>query len=170
MIVADLTGQRFGKLCVIRKIGKDKYGISQWECLCDCGNLTAASISNLRNGNTTSCGCYGRQRKSDANSTHRKSGTRLHRIWKAMHTRCYNKNFFAYKYYGGRGISICDEWLHDFQAFHDWAIANGYADNLTIDRIDVNGNYCPGSCRWATMEEQNQNKRAQNGKKIQEEI
>ena len=126
MSAIDLTGQRFGMLTVVAKCGYDKHHLSQWECLCDCGNKSVASISNLRNGNTTSCGCYGKKRKSECNTTHGLSGTRIHRIWKAMRTRCYNKNFFAYKHYGGRGVTICNEWINDFQAFYDWAMANGY--------------------------------------------
>jgi hypothetical protein len=164
----DLSGEVFGKLTVLKKVGVDKYKISQWECLCDCGNITVASISNLRNGNTTSCGCYGRERKREANKTHGKSNTRVHRIWKAMHTRCYNPNFKFYHHYGGRGITICDEWLHNFQAFYDWAMVNGYKDDLTIDRIDSNKGYSPHNCRWVTMAEQNKNKRAGNGLKIKE--
>lgn len=164
----DLTGLRFGRLVVIKKHSVDKYGISQWECLCDCGNKTIASLSNLRNGNTTSCGCFGIQRKREANTTHGKTGSRLHRIWKAMHTRCYNPRFFAYKHYGGRGIAICPEWKNDFQAFHDWAMANGYRDNLSIDRINNDMGYSPDNCRWATTAEQNNNKRAENGYRIKE--
>lgn len=85
-----------------------------------------------------------------------------------MHTRCYNEHFAAYKYYGGRGITICDEWRENFQAFHDWAMANGYRDDLTIDRIDNDKGYSPDNCRWITMEEQNKNKRAENGYKVKE--
>lgn len=169
MPTADLTGQRFGMLTVVSKSGVDKYGISQWQCLCDCGGSSIASISNLRNGNTTSCGCYGRRRKSEANRTHGGSGTRLHRIWKAMKVRCYDQNFQFYRHYGGRGITICDEWRNNFEAFRDWALANGYEDALTIDRIDNDKGYSPDNCRWVTMVEQNQNKRAENGQKIKEE-
>lgn len=166
MQLIDLTGQRFGRLTVVRKSGKDNFRNSTWECICDCGNSSIVSSVNLRNGNTKSCGCYGRERKRNANKTHGMTGSRLHRIWKAMRTRCYNRNFFGFKYYGGRGISICDEWKNDFQAFYDWAMKNGYSDNLTIDRINTNGNYEPSNCRWVTMAEQNKNKRVKNGYKI----
>lgn len=165
----DLTGERFGRLVVLEKAAPNKrYHGSMWVCKCDCGKTTIANAQNLKSGNTTSCGCFGRIRKREQNIKHGMSNTRLHRIWKAMHTRCYNSNFFAFKYYGGRGIKVCDEWLHNFQAFHDWSMANGYQDNLTIDRIDANGNYEPSNCRWLTMAEQNQNKRAKNGYKIKE--
>lgn len=164
----DLTGLRFGRLEVLEMVGKDKYGITQWECACECGNTTTASISNLRNGNTTSCGCYARQRKREANTTHGETGTRLHRIWKAMHTRCNNPKFFAYSAYGGRGIKVCAEW-DDFNAFKDWAMSHGYSNELTIDRINNDKGYSPDNCRWATMAEQNKNKRAANGHKVKEE-
>ena len=168
-IVRDLTGQRFGRLTVLERAGSKRSGAT-WLCICDCGETKIVESHNLVSGNTKSCGCYMRQRQSESNKTHGRSGTRLHRIWKAMHTRCYNEKFFAFKHYGGRGIRICDEWLQDFPAFERWAVSHGYRDDLTIDRIDANGNYCPDNCRWVTMAEQNQNKRVANGYKIKEDI
>lgn len=95
----------------------------------------------------------------EKNTKHNKSNTRLHLIWCNMKARCYNKNDKYYQDYGGRGIAVCDEWKDDFMSFYNWSTANGYADNLTIDRIDVNGNYEPNNCRWATIKQQNRNKR-----------
>ena len=165
----DLTGTVFGKLLVMSKASRDKrYHDSMWNCKCECGNITVVSAGNLKKANTTSCGCYGAERRKQSVTTHGKSGTRLHRIWKAMHTRCYNANFFAFKYYGGRGVTICPEWRENFEAFYDWAMLSGYTKNLTIDRIDANGDYSTKNCRWSTMAEQNNNKRAPNGYKVKE--
>ena len=166
--IRDLTGQRFGRLVAVECVrGKRE---AQWRCVCDCGNDTSVhSRSNLVNGVATSCGCYGRERKSEANRTHGCTGTRLYRIWKAMHTRCLNPNSPAFKYYGGRGICICEEWRKDFAPFKEWAESNGYLDDLTIDRIDTNGDYSPSNCRWITMKEQNENKRAKNGFRVKED-
>ena len=91
-------------------------------------------------------------------ATHRKSGTRLYRTWTDMRNRCNNRKNVHYSRYGGRGIKVCDEWQRSFESFHAWAIANGYSDDLTIDRIDVNGNYEPSNCRWITMSQQQYNK------------
>lgn len=165
-----MTGQRYGRLVVLGYAGTRNHREAQWLCKCDCGEKTIVTRSNLKNGNTMSCGCYGRERKSQANKTHGETGTRLYRIWKAMHTRCYNTRAYGYKYYGGRGIRISDEWRDSFESFRDWALANGYRDDLTIDRIDTNGNYEPSNCCWATMAEQNKNKRAPNGYAIKEDI
>ena len=165
----DITGHRFGRLVVLRKSEPKKgYHGAMWECMCDCGTVTIANGQNLKSGNTTSCGCYGAEQRVNSVRKHGKTGTRLHRIWKAMHTRCYNINSPQFKYYGYRGIFICDEWKVNFQAFHDWAMSHGYEDNLSIDRIDSNGNYSPDNCRWVTMAEQNKNKRAENGYKVKE--
>jgi hypothetical protein len=113
----------------------------------------------LISGDTKSCGCLQKEIAKATFTRHGKWSSRLHVIWSSMKTRCYNQKHSKCKYYGGRGISICDEWLRDFQAFFDWAMANGYRDDLTIDRIDVNGKYCPDNCRWITIAEQQKNKR-----------
>lgn len=162
----DIAGQRFGKLTAIRVIGQDKYSRNIWECVCDCGNLTEVMIGNLTSGDTTSCGC-----NHDGNPTHGQTGTRLFNIWQKMKDRCYCPTNDAYVNYGGRGITICDEWKDDFICFKNWAEDNGYENNLTIERKDVNGNYCPENCCWISKGEQANNKRNTiriNGKTLKE--
>ena len=161
----NLIGQKFNRLLVIgdaeRYISPSGHRMKQWLCRCDCGKEIAVTTNHLRSGHTKSCGCYAKE-VSIQNGLKKKHGltkTRIHRIWTQMKTRCFNPKDEHYKDYGGRGITICDEWLNNLQAFHDWAIANGYSDELTIDRIDVNGNYEPSNCRWITTKEQNFNKR-----------
>ncbi len=152
----DLTGQRFGRLTVIEFVPNEKSH-SYWKCKCDCGNECVVSTDNLKNANVTSCGCY--HKEMFCNLKHGKRKSRLYKTWQNMKTRCYNQRNKNYKYYGERGIMLCDEWKDDFKAFHDWAMQNGYNDTLTIDRIDVNGDYEPSNCRWVTMKEQGRNKR-----------
>ena len=130
-----------------------------WLCCCDCGSSVVVVSGNLRSGNTISCGCVSKELSIKRNTTHGRCGTRLYTEWLCMKHRCYNQKNKSFVYYGGRGITVCDEWKNDFQAFYDWAMQNGYTDNLTIDRKDVNGNYEPSNCRWITTQEQMNNKR-----------
>lgn len=163
----DLTGKKFGRLTVIGRAPTVRNR-TYWLCECDCGKRISVDGGNLRGGHTESCGCLQKERASQANTTHGMRGTRLYRIWNCMRNRCYRKSYHAYKHYGGRGIRVCPEW-NSFEPFRDWAMSYGYKDDLSIDRIDVNGNYSPENCRWVTMAYQNQNKRAKNGYKIKED-
>jgi hypothetical protein len=160
----DLTGQTFNRLTVIRLFGKNKHGQFTWECKCACGSdkLVYPTSGGLNSGNSKSCGCLQKEAVIQHNkdlSTHNKTHTRLYNIWHGMKLRCSNKKSKDYKNYGGRGITVCDEWINDFKVFYDWAINNGYSDDLSIDRTNVFGNYEPENCRWATNKVQFNNKR-----------
>lgn len=149
------AGQKFGKLTLIERLP----GGQKWRCRCDCGAEVVTQISG------GSRGCYLCSHKSiNIKHGHNRNGTpdRLYRIWIGMKSRCHNSNDTGFDYYGARGITVCDEWKDDFQAFYDWSMLHGYSDELSIDRIDVNGNYEPSNCRWITMVEQQRNKRKDN--------
>lgn len=157
----DLTGKRFGDLYVLHRVEnspktKSGYSTTRWLCKCDCGNEIELTKTSLIRDGRENCGCKKKKRPRKHGMSH----TKLHNVWIGMNQRCSNPKDIEYKHYGGRGISVCDEWkgTNGASRFIEWALKNGYKESLSIDRIDVDGNYEPSNCRWIPMNEQAHNK------------
>lgn len=152
----DLTGNKYARLSVEKYSHTDRRGQAFWLCKCECGKEVIVRGTYLRNGHTQSCGCFNIERTVETSKTHGNflngKQTRIYGIWAGIKRRCLNPHVKAYKHYGRRGITLCDEWM-SFETFMDWALSNGYKDNLTIDRISGDGNYEPSNCRWITRSE-----------------
>lgn len=154
----DLSGQTFGRWIAIHQDGNNSRGGALWHCRCKCGTVRTVLGQDLRSGKSTSCGCAKAETAGLLRRTHGASGSRLYNIWKGMRARCNNPNNPRYDNYGGRGITICDDW-NRFQLFAAWAASVGYRDGLSIERMDVNGNYEPDNCMWAGAAVQSANRR-----------
>lgn len=155
-VAKDLSGKKFGRLSVLKRAEGD-YFRPYYNCICECGSRIIVDGRSLTSGNTMSCGCLHKEQLAERNRKHGERYTRLYTTWLNMKQRC-TVHKDRYKQWEGRGVRVCEEWSDSFIAFKKWAIATGYNDTLTIDRIDVNGNYEPSNCRWITKAEQQFNK------------
>ncbi|MCK4786848.1 MAG: hypothetical protein KAV87_24020 [Desulfobacteraceae bacterium] len=164
--VIDLAGKKFGRLTVLEYAGIRPDGSALWQARCDCGTLRIVGSYSLRSGRTKSCGCLQKERVREAmngnswGKTHGLSANPLHRVLRGMKARCYNKNAINYERYGGRGITVCNEWRTNSILFIQWATVAGWKKGLQIDRIDNNGNYEPSNCQFVTPKVNSQNRRS----------
>lgn len=165
----NYIGKKYGRMTILEVVGQTKNYEKLVRCKCDCGNEKVVRLALLKNGHTKSCGCFNSEKSSRhmkrlhdkgmvPHVVHGKSETALYRVWASMKARCLNPDEPAYPNYGGRGITVCEEWRDSFTAFYDWAIKD-YRKGLTLDRMNVNGGYSPDNCRWVTRKEQARNKR-----------
>lgn len=160
LTASEIIGNRYGRLTVVSFSHINKYRSKCYVCRCDCGNIKVINRNDLRSGRTLSCGCYKAERSSETHSGQGNShyidgrgATKLYRLWHGMIERCEDPKHISFKYYGGKGIAICDEWRADFNAFRQWAVVNGYKEGLSIDRKNTSENYSPGNCEWVTRSE-----------------
>ena len=156
----NLVGQRFGRLVVEEKVPYVTSGgntLTAYKCKCDCGNERICLSENLRKGKVVSCGCYKDENTAKRSRTHGMSKTRLYHIYGLMKKRCNDPKSINYPRYGGKGITVCEEWMCSSDAFLNWAVANGYDDSLTLDRKDNDKGYSPDNCRWVSYKEQARN-------------
>jgi hypothetical protein len=156
--IKDLSNMKFGRLTVL-KIDKAVDKRVFWLCQCECGNIKSVAGHCLKCGDTLSCGCLQRENASKKNKKHGLSGTSIYKQWAGIKRRCFNPAFKQFNDYGGRGITMCDEWKNSFISFYEWATKNGHKEGLTIDRINNDGNYEPNNCKWASQKEQCANRR-----------
>lgn len=163
-----IAGQRFGRLTVKSFSHTNSRRNAVWECECDCGNIAHVASGHLNSGHTKSCGCLRNDARIERCKTHGLYHTRLHRTWTSMKSRCNNPHNNRFYRYGARGISVCEAWSSNFKRFYDWAMSNGYADTLTIDRINPGGNYEPANCQWITSCENNSKRFSDKAKSISE--
>lgn len=159
MPLFEMVGKRFGMITVLERSENEIDGTARWKCVCDCGKIFTTRGTRLRAGKAMSCGCYGASILSRKTKKHGMSNTRIYHTWNSMLERCYKEDGKSYKFYGAKGVEVCDQWK-DFLSFYDWAVNNGYKEDLTIERIDCTGNYEPDNCKFISKKEQARNTRS----------